>query len=128
MCTFEMASELDRVLFQGDHLHGSLGRLKAEKLSFDELQESIKKLCREDDNLQFDIKNSLHTYFWHMLWLIIFFHCCVVLMIFILSTTRSNKMVTYFVSCFVHIVEFMFSGFVQYEHCIIITTFSLHFL
>ena len=57
MCTFEMASELDMVLFQGDHLHGvlksSLGRLKAEKLSFDELQESIKKLCREDDNLQF---------------------------------------------------------------------------
>ena len=56
MCTFEMASELDRVLFQGDHLHGvsnsSLGRLKAEKLSFDELKESIKKLCREDDNLQ----------------------------------------------------------------------------
>ena len=48
MCTFEMASKLDRVLFQGDHLHGvlnsSLGRLKAEKLSFDELQE---------DNLQF---------------------------------------------------------------------------
>ena len=48
MCTFEMASELDRVLFQGDHLHGvlnsSLGRLKAEKLSFDKLQE---------DNLQF---------------------------------------------------------------------------
>ena len=57
MCTFEMASELDMVLFQGDHLHGvlksSLGRLKADKLSFDELQESIKKLCREDDNLQF---------------------------------------------------------------------------
>ena len=57
MCTFEMASELDMVLFQGDHLHGvlksSLGRLKAEKLSFDELQESIKKLCREHDNLQF---------------------------------------------------------------------------
>ena len=56
MCTFGMASELDRVLFQGDHLHGvsnsSLGRLKAEKLSFDELKESIKKLCREDDNLQ----------------------------------------------------------------------------
>ena len=56
MCTFEMASELDRVLFQGDHLHGvsnsSLGRLKAEKLSFNELKESIKKLCREDDNLQ----------------------------------------------------------------------------
>ena len=53
MCTFDMASELDRVLFQGDHLPGSLGRLKAEKLSFHELQESIKKLCREDDNLQF---------------------------------------------------------------------------
>ena len=62
MCTFEMASELDRVLFQGDHLHGvlnsSLGRLKAEKLSFDELQESVKKLCREDDNLQFGTISS----------------------------------------------------------------------
>lgn len=57
MCTIEMASELDRVLSQGDHLHGvlnsSLGRLKAEKLSFDELQESVKKLCKKDDNLQF---------------------------------------------------------------------------
>lgn len=62
MCTIEMASELDRVLFQGDHLHGvlnsSLGRLKAEKLSFDELQESVKKLCREDDNLQFGTISS----------------------------------------------------------------------
>ena len=57
MCTIEMASELDKVLLQGDHLHGvlnrSLGRLKAEKLSFDELQESVKEVCKEDDNLQF---------------------------------------------------------------------------
>ena len=33
--------------------NSSLGRLKAEKLSLDEPQESMKKLCREDDNLQF---------------------------------------------------------------------------
>ena len=39
-------------------------------------------------------------------------------MIFLLSTTRSNLMIFYFALCFVHIVEFMFSGFEYFEHCI----------
>ena len=43
------------------------------------------------------IENISHTYFWHMLWLINFSRCCVVLMIVILSGTHSNRMF----SCFV---------------------------
>ena len=52
MCTFEMASELDRVLFQEDHLHGVLNS-SAIMVSNDMV------FCDECD--KYDVQQSLNT-------------------------------------------------------------------
>ena len=55
MSTIATSFDLDEVLLQGDQLHGlfnaSLRRAKADKLSFDEMQETVKSILGDNENL-----------------------------------------------------------------------------